>query len=282
LTCVQVSLDYYRRESAKIIAIFKECSPDGEIGELGHVAHHELIILLIHTHHESEKASIDEAFIDFTHPVRAELLARYPYLGQVPADAPKGLDTVLPPPPPIFWENRGILIPIDPPSENQASSSSSHGTGTHAGAEDGDDDARRTSTWHDVALSIAAEFMDKIRAQVRIQLGYTTSAVGISLRFGCYDTTDGSPLLMPVQRYRELLEISFWPRCASRQLIMLAPFVHVTRRTAHRVVQKAGLAGLSRSDPLHIVGLMFSQSILRNAAIPNYLMPMPFQKVTRV
>lgn len=159
--------------------------------------------LLKHTHHEPEKASIDEAFIDFTHPVRAELLARYPYLGQVPADAPNGLDTVLLPPPPICWENRGILIPIDPPSENQASSSSPHGTGTHAGTEDGDDDARQVPTWHDVALSIAAEFMDKIRAQVRIQLGYTTSAVSISLKFGCYGTIDGSPFPMPVQRYRE-------------------------------------------------------------------------------
>jgi DNA polymerase eta len=96
----------------------------------------------------------------------------------VPTNAPNSLDTVLPPPPPISWENRGILIPIDPPSENQTGSSSSHGTGTHAGAEDGDDDPR---TWHDVALSIAAELMDKIRAQVRIQLEYTTSAVGIYL-----------------------------------------------------------------------------------------------------
>ena len=132
------------------------------------------------TRHEPEKASIDEAFIDFTRPVRAELLARYPYLGQVPADAPNGLDTVLPPPPPILWENRGILIPIDPPCEDQAGSSSAHETGTYAAAdsEDGDDDARRTRTWHDVALSIAAELMDKIRAEVRIQLGYTTSAVG--------------------------------------------------------------------------------------------------------
>lgn len=97
----------------------------------------------------------------------------------MPTNAPNSsLDTVLPPPPPISWENRGILIPIDPPSENQTGSSSSHGTGTHAGAEDGDDDPR---TWHDVALSIAAELMDKIRAQVRIQLEYTTSAVGIYL-----------------------------------------------------------------------------------------------------
>jgi DNA polymerase eta len=119
--------------------------------------------------HEAEKASIDEAFIDFTRAVRAELLARYPYLSQVPPDAPHGLDTVLPPPPPILWENRGILIPINPPLEN------SDDTRPDGEVEIDDDD--RPRTWHDVALSIAAELMDKIRAEVRIQLGYTTSAV---------------------------------------------------------------------------------------------------------
>ena len=46
---------------------------------------------------------------------------------------------------------------------------------------------------------------------------------------------------------------------------------------------KSGTRRLSRSDPLHhIVGLMHSQSILRNAAIPSYLIPLPFQKVIRV
>jgi DNA polymerase eta len=123
----------------------------------------------------SEKASIDEAFIDFTRPVRAELLARYPYLGEVPPDAPNSLDTVLPPPPPISWEGRGILIPITPlPPDDQAGPT--RGTGTHMEAEEGNDDTQWM--WHDVALSIAAEFMDKIRAEVHIQLRYTTSAVG--------------------------------------------------------------------------------------------------------
>jgi DNA polymerase eta len=123
---------------------------------------------------ETEKASIDEAFIDFTRPLRAELLARYPYLSQVPSDAPNGLDTALPPPPPVLWENRGILIPVGPPLENSALA---HDTGMDAEAKVDGDDAPRT--WHDVALSIAAEFMDKIRAEVRTQLGYTTSAVCI-------------------------------------------------------------------------------------------------------
>jgi hypothetical protein len=48
LTCVQVSLDFYRRESAKIIAIFKECIPDGEVGELSCVAHYSLPSLTCH------------------------------------------------------------------------------------------------------------------------------------------------------------------------------------------------------------------------------------------
>jgi hypothetical protein len=142
--------------------------PDGEIGGLYHIP-----AQLAHfSSYAAEKASIDEAFIDFTRPVRAELLARYPYLSQVPPDAPNGLDTVLPPPPPILWENRGILIPLDPSLEN---SDPTHVTGAHADADANGDDV--PSTWHDVALSIAAELMDKIRAEVRTQLGYTTSAV---------------------------------------------------------------------------------------------------------
>jgi DNA polymerase eta len=142
--------------------------PDGETGGRCYLP----AWLARFSNYEAEKASIDEAFIDFTRPVRAELVARYPYLSQVPPDAPNGLDTVLPPPPPIFWENRGILIPVDPPLEN---SDPAHDTRADADAKVDDDDAPRT--WHDVALSIAAELMNKIRAEVRTQLGYTTSAV---------------------------------------------------------------------------------------------------------
>ncbi|KAH8991346.1 DNA/RNA polymerase [Lactarius hatsudake] len=185
----KVSLDYYRRESAKIISIFKEGLPEGEI----------------------EKASIDEAFIDFTRPVRAELLARYPYLSQVPADAPHGLDTALPPPPRMSLGKHGILIPVDPPPPED--SDSAHKAGEYVNANEEDE----PRTWHDVALAIAAELMDKIRADVRTQLGYTTSA-GIA-------------------RNKFLAKLT---------------------------------ASYKKRD---------SQSILRNAAIPNYLIPMPFQKI---
>jgi DNA polymerase eta len=95
----------------------------------------------------------------------------------VPPDAPDGLDMILPPPPPISWEGRGILIPVEPAREDQAAGST-HATDADSEIAAGEDDARRT--WHDVALSIAAELMDKIRAEVRTQLGYTTSAVGFS------------------------------------------------------------------------------------------------------
>ncbi|KAI0308763.1 hypothetical protein OF83DRAFT_1296428 [Amylostereum chailletii] len=181
----KISLDFYRRESGKILSIFKEGLPNGEI----------------------EKASIDEAFIDFTRPVREKLLERYPYLAQVPPDAPHGIDTVLPKPPPISWQDRGIVIPINPPDDAASPAES----GQEA------DGKEAETTWHDVALSIAAEIMNDIRAAVRTKLGYTTSA-GIA-------------------RNKFLAKLT---------------------------------ASYRKFD---------SQSILRNAAIPNYLRPLPFQKI---
>ncbi|THH19824.1 hypothetical protein EW146_g1420 [Bondarzewia mesenterica] len=161
-----------------------------------------------------EKASIDEAFIDFTRPVREKLLERYPYLAAVPPDAPNGLDSVLPHPPPIAWDGKGIVIPINPVDESSGGAQAGQSEDEIADGED------VQTTWHDVALSVAAEMMDKIRADVRKQLGYTTSA-GIA-------------------RNKFLAKAS------------------------------ALTASYKKFD---------SQSILRNAAIPNYLKPMPFQKI---
>jgi DNA polymerase eta len=176
----KVSLDLYRRESNKIIAMFKEALPTGEV----------------------EKASIDEAFIDFTRPVREQLLERYPYLAQVPADAPNGIDNPLPPPPLIKWDNLGtVLLP----------------EGSDSAGKRSDIEVDGDVTWHDVALSIAAELMRKIREDIHSKLGYTTSA-GIA-------------------RNKFLAKL-----CAS--------------------YKKPN-----------------SQTILRNQAIPNYLHPLPFQKI---
>ncbi|KAG2147629.1 hypothetical protein DEU56DRAFT_130884 [Suillus clintonianus] len=138
----KVSLDLYRRESNKIITMFKEALPTGEV----------------------EKASIDEAFIDFTRPVREKLLERFPYLAQVPADAPNGTDSPLPPPPPINWDDLGVVIPVSLSEETDS-------TGENSNVE-----VNGVPTWHDVALSIAAELMRKIREDIHSKLGYTTSA----------------------------------------------------------------------------------------------------------
>ncbi|KAI0648921.1 DNA/RNA polymerase [Trametes meyenii] len=202
----KVSLDHYRRESMKVIQLFKDGLPNGEV----------------------EKASIDEAFIDFTRPVREELLKRYPYLATVPPDAPGGLDSPLPPPPPISWNELGAVVPVHPPKDTPAPPDSAGGTAAEDESkgeaengtrdEDGgvqEDDA--LSTWHDVALSIAAEIMLRIREDIRAKLGYTTSAG-------------------------------------------LARNKFLAKLTA------------SYKKPMN-------QTILRNAAIPNYLRPLPFQKI---
>ncbi|PPQ98750.1 eta DNA polymerase [Panaeolus cyanescens] len=180
----KVSLDYYRRESLKIAALFKEQLPGCEI----------------------EKASIDEAFFDFSKIIREVILQRYPYLAEVPSSGP---DTPLPDPPPVVWNGLGNLVPIEPlPSESKTDE------GADSGVELPND---LPSTWHDVALSIAAELMEGAREAVRIQLGYTTSA-GIA-------------------RNKFLAKLT----------------------ASYRKPQ--------------------SQSILRNAAIPNYLKPLEFQKI---
>ncbi|OSX59100.1 hypothetical protein POSPLADRAFT_1151543 [Postia placenta MAD-698-R-SB12] len=182
----KVSLDHYRRESMKILRMFQEGLPGGEI----------------------EKASIDEAFIDFTRPVREEILRRFPYLAEVPPDAPRGIDSPLPNPPPISWHGLGTVIEVNPsPSDTPA-------VGLEGLGLDEDD---ASTTWHDVALSIAAELMGKVRSDVYRTLGYSTSA-GIA-------------------RNKFLAKLT---------------------------------ASYKKPN---------SQSILRNAAIPNYLKPMPFQKI---
>lgn len=117
----------------------------------------------------SEKASIDEVFIDFSIPVRDILLERYPHLTCPPPDSSGGLDTPLPPPPRISNVGLGNLIPIDP------SKFDSEKDVTTELVEEIEKD--QPITWHDIALTIAAELMAKMRGVVHKELGYLTSAV---------------------------------------------------------------------------------------------------------
>jgi len=87
----------------------------------------------------------------------------------VPLDAPNGIDTPLPPPPRVDWNGLGHVIPINPPSGEN---------GQEVGVSQDADMEEAMITWHDVALSVAAELMGKARDIVNRELGYSTSAVG--------------------------------------------------------------------------------------------------------
>jgi nucleotidyltransferase/DNA polymerase involved in DNA repair len=116
----------------------------------------------------SERASIDEAFIDFTRLVREKIFERYSHLSNVPPDATDGLDSPLPAPPQISWDELGNLVPL--------SSQSSEGL-VDPGDSQGCGEDHDTASWHDVALSIAADMMSEARTKIHTKLGYSTSAV---------------------------------------------------------------------------------------------------------
>jgi DNA polymerase eta len=79
------------------------------------------------------------------------------------------VDTPLPPPPPITWNDLGNVIPTNPSDRKEGEDD------TNAGVHH--DTSDTPTTWHDVALSIAAELMQKARQEVYTKLGYSTSAV---------------------------------------------------------------------------------------------------------
>ncbi|EGG01839.1 uncharacterized protein MELLADRAFT_117712 [Melampsora larici-populina 98AG31] len=126
----KVSLDPYRRESVKILKIFSESC--------------DLI----------EKASIDEAFLDFSIPVRDILINRYSDL--LSTSKTNNLDDFLPPPPQLDWKSTEHNLILN--------------------TSDSEVDEMMTTTWTDVALMIGAELMAQCRKAVFDQLGYTCSA----------------------------------------------------------------------------------------------------------
>lgn len=132
-----------------------------------------------------EKASIDEAYLDFTQPVRDLILERNPHLASVPQTSSLGLDTPLPDPPEIEWDSLGNIVPVLSGDEEEAKA---EGTEAENAAEGKGKVAVPSSSqvikrpsdpvnaWSDYALSIGAELMQKCRREVLQQLGYTCSA----------------------------------------------------------------------------------------------------------
>ena len=108
------------------------------------------------------------------------LLERRPYLKTVPEDAPNGLDSPLPPPPPIDWTGAGNVFPINGDKDDPEGGAGDQGDGTD------ESKTRREaeSSWEDWALCIGAELMAELRAEVYKQLHYTCSAVSLLFPLG--------------------------------------------------------------------------------------------------
>jgi DNA polymerase eta len=93
------------------------------------------------------------------------LLLLHPHLSTLPKDAPEGLDSPLPIPPPINWSKAGNILPtpdeLDPEEEY---------------SDDGYEREVVLPTWGDWCLCIGGEIMAEIRKEIWERLHYTTSA----------------------------------------------------------------------------------------------------------
>ncbi|CAE6479132.1 unnamed protein product [Rhizoctonia solani] len=192
----KVSLDHYRRESSRVFQLFQDMMPAGGEMEKASIDEGTYILPAYTPLHLFKNSTV---FIDYTIPVRVVMLERYPEL-RIP-DGPFDLDTPLPAPPAqIDWARLNAhVIPVtndssadkDKPTRpstpfltNEATSNTMDNTPSSPVpvspdspladlAEVGSD---APPTWHDVALSIAAEFMRDIRQATFEKLGYTLSA----------------------------------------------------------------------------------------------------------
>jgi DNA polymerase eta len=132
--------------------------------------------------HAVEKASIDEAFLDLSLMVNERMLAQHPYLAVVPTDAPDGLDSILPPAPPIDWSKAGEVFPVNGPDGDKQEITDEDERSEDGRSEDGQvvtpRKRRNEATWGDWALCLGAEIMAEVREEVWRRLHYTCSAVG--------------------------------------------------------------------------------------------------------
>lgn len=117
-----------------------------------------MLLVLTFSHHTTvEKASIDECFIDLTQPVKRIILERHPHLRSIEKD---NFDNPLPSAPSSNWKEEDVGYLISVPNEGDSGES-----------------REEQQSWHDYALSIAGELMQRVRTEIRTTLGYTTSAV---------------------------------------------------------------------------------------------------------
>jgi DNA polymerase eta len=105
-----------------------------------------------------------------------KILALFPHLNSVPEDAPDGLDSPLPPPPPIDWTKAGSVFPINGETDQpQVESQPDSGEAEEVGHDEEEQSGQ--ATWEDWALCLGAEIMAELREEVWKKLHYTCSAV---------------------------------------------------------------------------------------------------------
>lgn len=105
------------------------------------------------------------------------LLVLHPYLSSPPADAPEGLDSPLPPAPPIDWTKAGNVFPINGDKEDDHQDEDHRSN--DAKSDDGVVREETASSWEDWALCLGAEIMAEVRSEVWTRLHYTCSAVSV-------------------------------------------------------------------------------------------------------
>lgn len=109
------------------------------------------------------------------------LLALFPHLATVPEDAPEGLDSPLPPAPPIDWAKAGNIFPINGEIDADVQIAAEEDVKSEDGEEHADKNGD-VDTWEDWALCMGAEIMAELREEVWKRLHYTCSAVCLTIR----------------------------------------------------------------------------------------------------
>lgn len=108
--------------------------------------------------------------MNLTPLVLQRLIELHPFLADIPPDAPDGIDSPLPPAPPIEWSGAGHVLPIHREFEGE-----NEGSEGDKGEEEGAE-SERSVCWSDWALRIGAGIMTELREEIWNRLHYTTSA----------------------------------------------------------------------------------------------------------
>lgn len=298
----KVSLDMYRKESKKILAVFQEFCPI--VGAFAFLRSGVFVwpprhfdirptrpqkLTRTSTSPHAEKASIDESFLDLTLPVRERLLAAYPALATPPPSSHNNLDTSLPPPSSfgitrddIKWAELGNVVPIsgqkrekvrrlDPRGVPMPSSSSSSPVKA-AGSGDGNEETAQVEEEEQgsASTSTSPEPLDD-------DPPLTWSDICLSL--GAAIVRDTRTAVTERLGYTCSAGIATNKMLAKLTSAWKKPNAQV-RRFSFQSRPSVRPASYGKGEETDTTGNRGdTQTILRYGAIPAFLRPMPFQKI---